>query len=72
MKEGDLAEPDFVNSVTVTRNSATVKIENSVIATGAIDHSTIVKMEPIGKDVIAAQGRIDESHATSCRNTSGQ
>lgn len=72
VKTGDLDEPDFVNKVTVIGDSATVKMENSVIETGAIDHSTIGKMEPVDEDAIAAQGRTDGSHAVSPMNTSGQ
>ena len=52
----ELDEPGFVRRVTVIRNSATVKMENSVIEVDAIgNRNTIAKMEAIGEDDGIAQ-----------------
>ena len=72
VKEEDLDDPEFVRRVTVIKNSATVRMEDSVIETGVTDHSATVKMKPIDEEDISQQGGVDGSHAASSRNTFGQ
>ena len=72
VKKEDVDDPDFVDRVTVIKNSTTVKMKNSVIGTGDTNHGAIVNMEPIFKDDNVQHGEIKEANTASARNTSDQ